>query len=84
MSDTYCQLLYARLRERIEEVSKPLLSNGINTIEHYKYLSGVKIGLEDALEIAKEVYKKLYEVENLNNFSGENYESSGAKTRSFY
>jgi len=66
MTEKYCQTLYAEIRKRIEDVSSPLLNNGINSFDHYKHISGIKVGLEEALLLAQQTYKKMYDVQYLN------------------
>jgi len=83
MAEQFCASYYQALRKRMEEVSFPLLHNGCNTFDHYKHVSGIKVGLEEAYEIAQQVYKKLYEQEVLFK-SGEAADESSRDDRGFY
>lgn len=80
--ETFCESLERNLNTRLVEISKPLLGNGCNTLEHFKLISGIRIGILDSMEIAKKTYKDIYEVENgVNLKSGVKNESNGSTSK---
>lgn len=92
MECNFLDVVELRLKERLADVIKPLINNGCNTLEHYKYITGIKVGLEEAITITKKVYKDLYEAKDVDssnlNVSGKQQQGvsheSKRKRREFY
>ena len=80
--ENFCDSFERNINARLADISKPLLDNGCNTIEHFKLLSGLRKGLMESLEIAKKTYKDIYESEDVNLKSGVKNESSNSSKKS--
>lgn len=68
-------------------MSQPLLTNGCSTLEHYKYITGKKEGLEEAVVIAQQLFKDLNDgpiVDSSNKGSKGAVISERANDRIFY
>lgn len=85
MDTEFQKKLMQKLSERQDTVSQPLLTNGCNTLEHFKYVSGVRQGLLEAMQIAIKIYKEIYEEVNLiNNSGGTDVSKRRKSNKTFY
>ena len=65
MVNAYCEGLYRELEEKLTEIQRSILNGQPKSFDHFKQLLGRAEGLEVAINIAKELYSKMYEVKNL-------------------
>ena len=81
--EDFCKLVEQNLDQRLANVSQPLITNNCNTLEHYKLVSGMRIGLLDAVDILQQTYIQIFKPEELEKKS-EGVDKNGAIQRPKY
>jgi hypothetical protein len=58
---SFIENLLLKLRERRSSYSSRIVSGNIATLEEYRFAVGKNLGIEEAEEMAKALYKDMYE-----------------------
>ena len=73
MDSSFYEVFLKRIRERQKIQSEKILSGAFQKLSHYKFSSGRLEGLNEAEEVALNLYKEMYEINVINKETEEEY-----------